>query len=95
LGNVVSYEENVRAVLNKVFLGEADAGIVYKTDYVGAGQEFLHTVEIPDELNVTASYFLASITDSPQAGLAKSFVDFVLSSQGQAILAKYGFLPVE
>jgi molybdate transport system substrate-binding protein len=95
LGNVVSYEENVRAVLSKVILGEADAGIVYSTDYAGAGDENILSLEIPAELNVTASYILAPINDSRQAELAKSFIEFVLSPQGQEILGEYGFLPID
>jgi molybdate transport system substrate-binding protein len=95
LANVASYEENVRAVLSKVVLGEADAGIVYATDYASAGEHDLQMMEIPDELNVTASYYLAPINDSQHEELAQSFVDFVLSSHGQAIFAKYGFLPVD
>jgi molybdate transport system substrate-binding protein len=93
--NVVSYEENVRAVLSKVILGEADAGIVYSTDYAGASDESIHALEIPKELNVTASYILAPINDSRQPELAKSFIEFVLAPQGQAILSEYGFLPID
>ena len=95
LENVVSYEENVRAVLSKIILGEADAGIVYSTDYAGARDEDIIALDIPEELNVTASYMLAPINDSQQLGLANSFVKFVLSPQGQAILSEYGFLPID
>lgn len=95
LGNVVSYEENVRAVLSKVILGEADAGIVYSTDYAGARDENIQALEIPEELNVTASYVLAPIKDSEQPQLANSFIEFVLSPQGQEILGEYGFLLID
>jgi molybdate transport system substrate-binding protein len=89
LGNVVSYEENVRSVLNKVALGEADAGIVYTSDL--AGVEGVASLEIPDALNVLAEYPIAPLNDSAQADTAAAFVDFVLSDAGQAILVGYGF----
>jgi molybdate transport system substrate-binding protein len=88
--NVVSYEENVRAVLSKVALGEADAGIVYATDAASAG-DTVRTLPIPDALNVIASYPLAPVVDSAQAELAAQFIALVLSPEGQAVLAHYGF----
>lgn len=93
LGNVVSYEENVRSVLNKVALGEADAGIVYTSDLVGV--EGVAGLEIPDALNVLAEYPIAPLNDSAQADVAAAFVDLVLSDVGQGILAAYGFGGVE
>jgi len=90
LKNVVSYESNVKAVLTKVALGEADAGIVYISDaYDQVGQ-----LPIPAALNVTASYPIAALQDSPQSGLAQAFVDLVLSPEGQQVLVKYGFIPL-
>lgn len=91
LANVVSYEENVRAVLNKVALGEADAGIVYLSDV--AGVEGISHLEIPDALNSTAEYPIGVLSDSGKIDMAASFVELVLSSNGQAILAEYGFGP--
>lgn len=88
--NVVSYEENVRAVLSKVSLGEADAGIVYATDAASAG-DTVRSLPIPEALNVVASYPLASVADSAQAALAAQFVALVLSPEGQAVLMRYGF----
>ncbi len=92
LGNVVSYEENVRSVLNKVALGEADAGIVYTSDLVGV--DGVASLEIPDALNVLAEYPIAALNDSAHSDLAAAFVDYVLSPEGQAVLADYGFGPV-
>lgn len=88
--NIVSYEENVKAVLSKVQLGEADAGIVYTSDAATAD---VGVIEIPDDLNVMAHYFIAPIGDSPQAPLAQAFVDLAVSPAGQAILARHGFGP--
>ena len=93
LKNVVSYEENVRFVLTKVLLGEADAGIVYVTDITPQAADQVGVIEIPDALNTIASYPIAPIADSKNSDLARAFVALVLSPQGQAILAKYGFLP--
>jgi molybdate transport system substrate-binding protein len=92
LANVVSYEENVRAVLSKVALGEADAGIVYASDLSGREQEQLQRIAIPDELNQVATYPVAPVVDAPQAELAADFVRFVLSDQGQRVLEDQGFV---
>lgn len=94
LANVVSYEENVRSVLTKVALGEADAGIVYTSDVIGTGSENVVKLDIPDNLNAIASYPIARVTDSDRSHQAQAFVDFVLSAAGQQILADYGFIPV-
>jgi molybdate transport system substrate-binding protein len=92
LENVVSYEENVKAVLGKVVLGEADAGIVYVSD--AAGVAGLGAIEIPAELNVTSVYPIQALSGSSQAELAEEFIAYVLSPAGQAALAKDGFTPV-
>ena len=89
LANVVSYEENVRSVLNKVSLGEADVGIVYTSDLVGV--EGVSQVEIPDALNVLAEYPLAILNDSPNADMARAFISYILSPEGQQVLSDYGF----
>lgn len=91
LKNVVSYEENVRSVLTKVALGEADAGIVYASDLVSQPDQQVNVIEIPEALNVNALYFIAPVKDSRHAVLARSFVDYALSTAGQELLARYGF----
>jgi molybdate transport system substrate-binding protein len=95
LKNVVSYEDNVKAVLTKVSLGEADAGIVYATDAASAEPGTIQTIAIPDEINIPASYFIATVSNSSHAAEAKLFIEYVLSDAGQFILSKYGFLPVQ
>ncbi|MCB9136701.1 MAG: molybdate ABC transporter substrate-binding protein [Anaerolineales bacterium] len=94
LANVVSYEQSVRAVLTKVVLGEADAGVVYTSDVTGDTASQVGQIEIPDELNVIASYPIATLNDSTNPDLAAAFVAYVLSPDGQQILAKYGFITV-
>lgn len=92
LANVVSNEDNVKQVVAKLQLGEADAGIVYVSDVVAAPT--LKSIEIPTELNVIAQYPIAPLAKSANADLAAQFVEYVLSAEGQAILAKWGFAPV-
>jgi molybdate transport system substrate-binding protein len=91
LKNVVSYETDVKTVLSKVALGEADAGIVYTTDAMTEANS-VSTLTIPDNLNTIAVYPIAPIKGSKNADVASQFVAYVVSSDGQAVLASYGFL---
>ena len=95
LSNVVSYEANVRAVLSKVVLGEADAGVVYASDITPAKTDQVGQLEIPEALNATASYYIAPLVDSSQGKLIDTFISFILAKEGQEILLKYGFLTVK
>ena len=94
LANVVSYEENVKSVLTKVSLGEADAGIVYSSDITGSAAEQVGKIDIPDALNVIAVYPIGAIKDAADPEMAQAFVAYVVSAEGRAVLEKYGFLPV-
>ena len=87
--NVVSQETNVRVVLSKVALGEADAGFVYVTDAAAATQK-VTTIDIPERYNVVSEYPIGLVTKRA-AAQAQAFVDLVLGQEGQAILGKYGF----
>jgi molybdate transport system substrate-binding protein len=87
----VSQEDNVKAVVTKVSLGEADAGIVYTTD-VKAGGAKVAGVTIPDDLNVTASYPIVQLKAAPHPKAAEAFIGYVTGSEGQKTLASYGFL---
>jgi molybdate transport system substrate-binding protein len=86
----VSQEVDVRAVLNKVSLGEADAGIVYVTDVKSAAGR-VTGVDIPEQHQVLARYPIAAIKDSKSLQLAHRFVEYVASPAGQVILAQFGF----
>jgi molybdate transport system substrate-binding protein len=90
LARVVSRELNTRQVLAKVALGEADAGVVYRTDAAAATR--VRAIPIPDDLNVLADYPVAALKDAPQAAAAGAFVDLLLSPEGQKRLAAAGFL---
>ncbi len=87
-----SYEENVKAVVTKVTLGEVDAGIVYATDAQAAGDSAVG-LDIAAEHNVIAVYPIAVLKQSGTPGGAAAFKAFVLSPAGQGIMAKYGFAP--
>jgi molybdate transport system substrate-binding protein len=91
--NVVSEEEDVRDVLAKVALGEADAGIVYISDAVAAGDQ-VQVVDLPDEVNVIATYPVAVLAQGDPA-LGSAFIAYLLSDEGQALLERFGFQPVE
>jgi molybdate transport system substrate-binding protein len=88
--HVVSRELNVRQVLTKISLGEADAGIVYRTDARSAGEK-VRVIEIPPELNVMAEYPIATVTRAPQPQLARAWVALVTGPTGQAALKAAGF----
>jgi molybdate transport system substrate-binding protein len=92
LANVVSNETDVKQVVAKVQLGEADAGIVYVTDAIAAPA--LQVIVIPANFNVIAKYPIAALTKAPQPELATAFVAYVLSADGQATMKKWGFTPV-
>ncbi len=88
--NVVSRETNVRAVLAKVLLGEADAGVVYRTDV--AASDGVAIIEIPARSNVIATYPIAVVARTESADLAEAFVSLVLGEEGQKALRSRGFL---
>jgi molybdate transport system substrate-binding protein len=88
----VSEEDNVKAVVAKVSLGEADAGIVYVTD-VAAGGDKVEGVDIPEGQNLTATYPIATVKAGKAPDRAQAFMDLVLSAEGQQVLKQYGFLP--
>lgn len=88
--DVDSFEANVKAVVTKVTLGEADAGIAYATDVLAAG-DTAEGVRIPDDINVVADYPIAVTSEATNPQLARDFVDFVTGTDGQSILTDYGF----
>ena len=92
MDNVVTLEPNVRGVLQKVALGEVDAGIVYRTDAAteyAAGK--VQVVSIPQGSNIVAEYPIAVLRDAANPVLAKEFARFLLGERAQAILKSYGF----
>jgi molybdate transport system substrate-binding protein len=86
----VTLEPDVKSVLSKVQLGEVDAGVVYVTDVLAAGDK-VKGVQIPAGVNASTSYPIAALTESPNAATADAFVDYVLSPEGAAVLTAAGF----
>lgn len=91
LANVVSNEEDVALVMTKVLSGDADAGIAYVTDVTTELADRVALIEIPDDVNVIATYPIAIVNGTEETDLARAFIDFVLGP-GRTILAGYGFL---
>ena len=87
-----SDEVDVRSVLNKVALGEADAGIVYVTDVRSAGARVVG-IDIPEADQVVARYPIAAIQGARNPKLAAAFIQFLGSAKGQRLLAGFGFSP--
>ena len=86
----VSLEVDVRATLEKVTAGEADAGLVYASDAVSAGDD-VETVTVDGAEEVPAVYHLAALGEADDADLAADWVDLVLSERGRQVLADAGF----
>lgn len=88
---IVSRELNVRQVLAKVVLGEADAGVVYRSD-AAAAHDKVRVVAIPADLNVIARYPIAALAKAPSPELARQWIALVKSSAGTAALRDAGFI---
>ena len=91
--NVVSNEPDDASVVAKITSGEADAAIVYVSDVNGTVASQVTSIQIPDAMNVVATYPMAVVNGSKEAALAQSFSDYVTGTGGQATLASFGFLP--
>ena len=89
--NIVSREDDVKAVVAKIELGEGDAAIVYSTD--ATASDAVTTIDIPPEAAVTASYAGAVIGRSPHLDEARAFLDWLNGSDAQEVLGTFGFLP--
>lgn len=90
--NVVSREDDVKAVVAKIELGEGDAAIVYRTDALAA--DAVAVIRIPDAANVEATYAGVVVRASAHPGAARAFLDWLTSDQAQAILSAHGFSPL-
>jgi molybdate transport system substrate-binding protein len=91
LSNVVSREVDVRASVNRVALGEADATFGYASDYTPDIRDRVEVIEIPENLNTIVTYPIAALEDAPSPRLAQEWVDLVLSEEGQRVLEEWGF----
>lgn len=86
----VTRENDVKAVLTKVQLGEVDAGLVYATDVKASGDK-VKGVEIPGDVNASTSYPIAVLAKAPNKAGAQAFVDYVLSTDGAKVITEAGF----
>lgn len=95
LKNIVSQENSVRAVVGKVSLGEADAGVVYVSDITPEVLPRVKTFTVPDEFNELARYPIAPLREAAQPELARQFIEYVFAKDGgQAILGKWNFITI-
>ena len=94
LSNVVSREADVRASVGRVALGDADATFGYASDHTPDIRDRVRVVEVPENLNIIATYPIAALEDAKDPGLAREWVDLVVSEEGQRVLEKWGFEPV-
>jgi molybdate transport system substrate-binding protein len=85
-----SLEQDVKAALTKVSLGEVDAALVYKTDVLSA-KDKVEGIEFPEASKAVNEYPIATLTKAPNPDGAKAFVDYVLSDKGKAVLSAAGF----
>ncbi|MFD2922793.1 molybdate ABC transporter substrate-binding protein [Halobacillus naozhouensis] len=95
MSNVVSLETNVKQVLQKVSMGEAEAGVVYRSDVTPEFLKKVKIVEIPEEHNVVATNYISVPNQAPNKDLAEKFMQLMLSDKGQEIFVKYKYDPVK
>jgi molybdate transport system substrate-binding protein len=95
LKNVVSEEDNVRQVSAKVALGEADAAFVYRSDVTPDIADKVTIIQVPDAVNTIATYPIAITDNSAHPDLARQYIDYVLSDEGQSTLVKWNFVSVK
>ena len=93
LSNVVSREADVRASVSRVALGDADATFGYASDHTPDIRDRVEVIEIPEDLNIVATYPIAPLEGARSPGLAREWVDLVVSEEGQRVLKKWGFEP--
>jgi molybdate transport system substrate-binding protein len=93
LSNVVSREADVRASVNRVVVGDADATFGYASDYTLDIRDRVEIVRIPPDLNIVATYPIAALQDARSPELAKKWIELVTSEEGQRVLQKWNFEP--
>ena len=93
LSNVVSREPDVRASVNRVVVGDADATFGYASDYTPDIRDKVKVIPIPPDLNIIATYPIAALDGAKSPKLAKKWVALVTSKEGQRVLEKWNFEP--
>lgn len=93
LSNVVSREADVRASVNRVALGDADATFGYASDYTPDTRDRVNVIQIPPDLNIVASYPIATLKEAENPELARNWTNLVTSKEGQRVMEKWNFEP--
>ena len=93
LANVVSEEENVKSVVAKVQIAEADAGMVYRSDVNASVGRYLKVFELPAAAQIVADYPIATVQGSTHAEAAQAFLDLLASPEGRAVLERFRMTP--
>lgn len=93
LSNVVSREADVRASVNRVALGDADATFGYASDYTPDTRDRVKVIQIPPDLNIVASYPIATLKEAENPELARNWTNLVTSKEGQRVMEKWNFEP--
>ncbi len=88
----MSTEVDVKSVLAKVTEGEADAGLVYRTDAIAAGDQ-VRSFPVPGSASQITTYPIVTLKQTGSTSLSEAFVDLVTGPTGQQVLAKAGFGP--
>lgn len=83
----------MKQIVNKIALGEGDAAFVPATEVKGATAEKVQVIAVPESVNVIGTWPVAVVKRSVHKDLAETFIQFILSKEGQEILQKHGFLP--
>jgi molybdenum ABC transporter molybdate-binding protein len=94
MGNVVSNETNVKQILEKISMGEGDAGVVYLTDVTKSYKDKVTIIPIPKKYNLTASNYIAVPVHSPHKKEAQAFLKYILSTRGQAVFKQFNYDPI-
>lgn len=95
LDNVVSTETNTRQVAQKVVLREAQAGVTYRTDITPEIADKVEIIEIPEKYNVTAKNYAGVLTDASNPELAQEYLEFMTSPEGQEIIGRFDYKPIQ
>jgi len=91
LANIVSQETNVNQIVSKIALGEADAAFVHKSEVSSEYMDKVAIINIPEKYNVKSDYSIVMLNQTKVSGIAKRFIDLVKSTEGKAVLVRYGY----
>jgi len=95
MANAVSFETDVKQVLQKVSLGEAEAGVVYRTDVTEDFAKRVDVIEIPKDVNVVATNYISVPKAAPNKKLAEEFMEMMLTEKGQQVFHDYKYDPIQ